>query len=279
MPPPQTHILDRLIDALAPCGRLAVLLSGGVDSSLLAAAAARALGADAVLALTCASELLPEEDLAAARAVSAQLGIHHLTVSFQALALPEVAGNTPERCYACKGEMIRLGREAAAKEGFLVLAEGSSTQDTGSHRPGLRAVREAGVISPLAVAGLDKQAVRDLALELKLAVWDKPSTPCLATRFPEGHPLDLAEVGIVHQAERMLRERFGLRQLRLRHQGGQRVRLEVSPAQLTAAVLLEPGISAALEKTLGLRLLLPVRPYGGEERKVPAPVRGARTFA
>jgi len=268
-PQPPAPALKRLATLLRPHGRLAVLLSGGVDSSLLAAAAASALGPGRVLALTFASPLTPEEDLAAARSVAAQLGLRQAVLPYDALGIPEVAGNSPLRCYACKREVIRLAKEAAAAEGFRILAEGSNAGDMdGALRPGIRAVREAGILSPLAEAGLGKAAVRHLARALSLAVSERPSSPCLATRFPTGHRLTAAEVSLVAIAERELRA-LGLSVVRLRWRGVGEVALEVGEAELALAKSRRPAIEARLT-ALGLRLACAPLPYGQEK----APARG-----
>jgi uncharacterized protein len=258
--------LERLLACLRPLGRVAVLLSGGVDSALVAAAAARALGQPSVLALTFASQLTPDEDLTAARALASRLSLRHVVLPLDALALPEVANNAPSRCYACKREVLRLAAEAAGAQGFTALAEGSNAGDMESDRPGLRALaeaRESGglpVRSPLAEAGLTKPAVRALARTLSLPVWDRPSSPCLATRFPTGHRLSRPEIKRVQEAERGLRG-LGLRVLRLR-QGPSGARLEVAPAELEQARRLWPKIIACLAP-LGLALAAPPLPYSG----------------
>lgn len=267
-PAVSTNSLKQLEKIIRPLGRLAVLLSGGVDSGLLAAAAAQYLGAGNVLALTLCSPLTPEDDPDAARSVAARLGLRHLLLPFDALSLPEVAENRPERCYACKREVIRLAQAAAGTEGFPILAEGSNADDLGDDRPGWRAVREAAVLSPLAEVGLTKPQVRSLARELGLGVWERPSSPCLATRFPTGHHLSEAEIALIGGAEAALRG-LGLKVLRLRWQGGGQVRLEVGPGELAAARSLLPALTSRL-LALGLRLSLPPLPYG---QKKPPPQR------
>ncbi len=265
-PTPASEALARLSDLIRPYRRLAILLSGGVDSSLLAAAAARTLGQENVLAITFASQLTPEEDAEAARQVAALLGVRHLLREFDALALPEVAANAPSRCYACKRHIIRLATEAAQEAGFTALAEGSNADDLEGDRPGLAALREAGVASPLAEAALRKLAVRGMARALGLPVWDRPSSPCLATRFPVGHRLSQAEIALIGRAEGQLR-RLGLQLLRLRYQRADEVRLEVGLGEIEAARKLGPAILERL-RALGLRLAGPPLPYG--QKKTPA---------
>ncbi len=253
---------ERLSALLRPLPHLTVLLSGGVDSGLLAAAAAHTLGPERVLALTLASQLSPEEDTGAARALAFQLGVRHLVLPFDALSLSEVAANSPRRCYACKREVIRLAQEAARREGFDLLAEGSNAEDMDEYvRPGLAAVREAGVLSPLAGAGLTKVAVRELARRLGLSVWERPSSPCLATRFPVGHMLAEAELALVSRGEQLLRGELGLRVVRLRWEGGGVVRLEVGAGELEAARTRAAAIASRLS-ALGLALAGPPLPYG-----------------
>jgi len=252
--------LIRLERELSRLESLAVLLSGGVDSSLLAAAALRSIPRERVLAVTFRSFLVPEEDVAQASLVAKGLGLAHIILPFDPMAIPEVASNAPDRCYRCKRAILEVALTEAASRRLARVAEGSNADDMRSaDRPGVRAVRELGILSPLADAGLTKAQVRELAGGLGLPNWDRPSSPCLATRFPLGHRLREEEAAKVIAAERMLRV-LGLRTVRARFlEGG--IRVEAGIEEVATANSLRHEMEAGLE-ALGLRLL-EVAPYEG----------------
>lgn len=206
----------RLHALLVELGRVAVALSGGVDSGYLAAAAVDALGPDRVLALTATSPLFPGAELETAVRLAAQLGVEHRVLALDDLGVPEVAANGVERCYYCKrhrfGELIRR----LAAEGDVVLLHGENADDHLQYRPGSRAARELGVRAPLAEAGLTKAEVRRLARQRGLPNWDLPAAACLATRFPYGTPLTPEGLERVERAEELLRAAVPGVQMRVR---------------------------------------------------------------
>lgn len=218
--------LERLLETLAAARKMAVAFSGGVDSALLLRASQVALG-ERMIALTARTETVAQDDLRAARDLATSLGVHHREVAVTVMGLPDVAGNTAERCYVCKRQILQALCSAAAEEGFSAVAEGSTSDDDDGDRPGHRAVREFGVRSPLREAGLGKAEVRLLSRELGLAVWDKPSSACLATRIPTGTPLDVPLLKRIDAAERAIRA-LGFRQVRVRCHG-HIARLELLP--------------------------------------------------
>jgi uncharacterized protein len=194
-----------------------VAFSGGVDSSLVAAVAHRALGQRA-LAVTAVSPALATGELDGARAVAHAIGIAHETVTTDELARPDYRRNDTDRCYHCKTELYERLGELATARGFAVLLSGANTDDLGDWRPGLRAAAEHGVRHPLVEAGVGKDEVRELARTLGLPSAEKPASPCLASRLPFGTEVDPATLAQVDRAEQALKA-LGFRELRVRHLG------------------------------------------------------------
>jgi uncharacterized protein len=227
---------------IAATGGAVVAFSGGVDSSLVAALAARALGSRA-LAVTAASPAVPAEELAGARSVARAVGIAHEVIRTDELANADYRRNDRFRCFHCKSELYgRLAMLAAAR-GYGALLSGANGDDAGDWRPGLRAAEEHGVSHPLLELGVDKATVRALALRLDIPSARKPASPCLASRIPYGTPVTEATLGQVERAERALRD-LGLRSYRVRHHGDLG-RVEVAADELAAA--LAPERRSALE--------------------------------
>ena len=193
--------------------RAALLFSGGLDSSLLLAVAARVLG-PGLTAITFAGPHIVPGELAAAFELGRRFRVRHLIREIDPLALPEFRDNTTQRCYVCKKAVIQQGWQMAATVGASVLWDGTNLDDLSDFRPGLKAARELGVRSPLLEAGLGKAAIRSLSRALKLD-WGKPSQSCLATRFPYGTTLTREALARVGQGEAWLR-RLGFSRVRLR---------------------------------------------------------------
>jgi uncharacterized protein len=222
--------LSHLEDYLRRWPRAALLFSGGLDSSLLLAAAARVLG-PGLTAITFTGPHTVPGELAAACALARRLRVRHLVREFNPLVLPRFRENTRERCYVCKRAVIDRGLKLTAAAGAPVLWDGTNLDDLADFRPGLKAAREMGVVSPLLEAGLGKAAIRGLSRALGLD-WEKPSQSCLATRFPYDTPLTREALARVGQGEAWLRRR-GFRQVRLRLYGAG-VRLELAPQEWPA---------------------------------------------
>jgi uncharacterized protein len=229
--------LDR---ELAAAGGVMVAFSGGADSTLLLAAAVRALGERAVAA-TGVSPSLPERELAEARVLAAELGARHLVVATHEGERPGYLRNGPDRCFFCKDELYEVLGPLAAAEG-LALAVGTNTDDLGDHRPGQRAAANHGVLAPLVAAGLSKAEVREASRRLGLRTADKPAAACLASRVAYGVQVTPARLSRVERAEALLRS-FGLAQLRVRDHGDL-ARVEVPLDAL--AGLVEPDRRARL---------------------------------
>ena len=197
--------------------RAALLFSGGLDSSLLLAAATQALG-PGLTAITFTGPHTVPGELAAAWALARRCGVDHVVREFDPRSLPEFRHNRRERCYACKRAIISRAWEIAAARGHTVLWDGTNVDDLADFRPGIVALRELGVESPLLAAHLGKTAIRSLSRVLGLDD-ARPSQSCLATRFPYDTELTRDDLARVGRGEAWLRRR-GFSRVRLRGSGG-----------------------------------------------------------
>jgi uncharacterized protein (TIGR00268 family) len=232
-----TTAAEKAASARASLGErdgVVVAFSGGVDSAVVAALAYDALGDDAV-ACTAKSETLPAAELDEARRVADEIGIPHEVVSFSELDNPDFVANDDERCYHCR--TMRLGKmyETARDLGIQTVCDGTNASDPSEgHRPGLRAVEELEVYSPLLAHGIEKPEVREIADDYGLSVAEKPSMACLSSRIPTGVEVTAERLTRVEQAERLLRE-WGFSQFRVRDHDGL-ARIEVDADELEAAL-------------------------------------------
>ena len=251
--------LKQLEGIVAPYGSALVAFSGGVDSSLALAVAARALPKDKVLAVTSNNETYLPSELDLARGFATTLGVEHLVVNTRELDDPNYASNPTNRCYFCKSTLYSDLAKLASERGYACVVDGANKDDEGDYRPGRKAAKELGVVSPLSVAGVGKAEVRELAKHLGLPSWDKPALACLSSRFPYGQEITPEKLSQVARAEEFLRKE-GFRQVRVRHHG-EIARLEVAPAEMERAFALREEISAELKDAGFLYVTLDLAGY------------------
>jgi len=253
MTPQLKHKRDLLLQCLKNYGRVAVAFSGGVDSALVAKAAALACG-DQALAVTGVSASLASGELEQARQVAEQIGIRHEVIETQEFLVAGYQANAGDRCYFCKSELYAGLGDLRSRFPVDVVCNGANLDDQGDHRPGMRAATENEVRSPLMECGFTKQDVRDLAQAWDLPVWDKPATPCLSSRIAYGVSVTPERVRRIDAAESFLRERLGLRELRVRLEQNDLARIEVPVAALEE--LTDPDVRTQVVETfrgLGFR--------------------------
>ncbi len=209
--------LERLKSELFKMEKVIVAFSGGVDSSFLLKVAHEVLGEN-VLAVTAKSSTYPEREFNEAVKFAADYGIPHRVIISEELELEGFSENSLNRCYLCKQELFNKIRQLAIDEGYKFIAEGSNKDDLGDYRPGLQAVSELGIASPLRESGLSKNEIRLLSKEFGLKTWDKPSFACLSSRFPYGERITAQKLQMVDKAEQFLID-LGFKQIRVRHHG------------------------------------------------------------
>ena len=220
---------ELLKEYIKSLGSVAVAFSGGVDSTFLLRTAHDVLG-DKVLAVTASSCSFPERELREARKFCSENGIAHEVCESEELDIDGFRQNPVNRCYLCKHELFEKMIDIAAKKGFENVAEGSNMDDMGDYRPGLQAIAELEVKSPLRAAGLYKEEIRQLSKQLGLPTWDKPSFACLASRFVYGETINEEKLGMVDRAEQLMID-LGFRQVRVRIHD-KLARIEVLPEEI-----------------------------------------------
>ncbi len=226
----------KLEEIMLEMGNVLVAYSSGVDSAFLLKTAHDILGERAA-AVTACSPLFPDREINEAKEFCASNGVSHFVFETDELSDEKFRSNPVNRCYICKKGLFFKILEIAKEQGFDFVAEGSNTDDEGDYRPGMAAIAELGIRSPLREAGLSKQDIRALSKEMGLSVWNKPSFACLASRFPYGEEINEEKLRMVEEAEKLLFG-MGFTQLRVRVHG-KLARIELLPSE--ASVILEDG--------------------------------------
>ena len=237
--------LDALKSYLADKKNLVVAFSGGVDSTFLLKVAHDVLG-DGVIAVTARSCSFPERELIEATEFCKKEGIRHVVVESEELQIEGFAHNPKNRCYLCKKELFTKIWDIAKENGIPYVAEASNLDDNGDYRPGLVAVKELEVLSPLREVGMDKQTIRDLSQQLGLPTWNKQSFACLSSRFVYGEEITEKKLGMVDRAEQFLLD-HGFHQVRVRIHGDM-ARIEISPGEF--GKLLDGTLAAEVNRVL-----------------------------
>jgi len=206
--------LKRLKDNLQQMNNVAVAFSGGVDSTFLLKIAHDALG-DNVIAITGVSLVFPKKEYNEAKLFAKSIGVKHVLIDFKVTDIDNFSKNPVDRCYYCKKELFSKIKQVAKDENLSFVLDGSNADDVKDYRPGFKAIKELGIISPLKDAGLTKQEIRMLSKELGLDSWDKPAFACLASRFPYGTKITKKRLEMVEKSEEYLQD-FGVKQFRVR---------------------------------------------------------------
>ena len=221
--------LNQLENLLRATNGAIIAFSAGVDSTFLLKIAYTVLG-DRAIALTAASPTVPHGELEAAKEFTKTLRCRHIVVDSNELANPSFAKNPANRCFFCKDELYRICRDQSEKLKVPVIFDGTNLDDLKDHRPGLKAAKEWGIRHPLVEAEMTKEDIRRYSRALNLSTWDKPSSPCLSSRFPYGTEINLERLRKIGACEVYMKE-LRFREFRVRYHGDL-ARIELSPQEI-----------------------------------------------
>lgn len=243
------HLEERLFtltNILKSMDSVLVAYSGGVDSSFLLAMAVETLGVDRVLAVTATSEVIKPEEMEQADKIATFIGARHIIIKSPEMNDVSFTSNSPERCYYCKKILYTGLFKVRDDYGLKHIADGSNLDDDGDYRPGLKALSELGVISPLKNALLTKQDIRAAARQMGLPNWDTPSQACLASRIPYGTSIDRKKLLQVYNSEKYLND-LGFKSVRVRYYSDI-ARIEVPEDELNDILMLREDILRYLKR-------------------------------
>ena len=224
------HKLSNLKQRIKALKQAVVAFSGGVDSTFLLKVCIDELGSDNVLAVTAHSQATTEQEFLESQTLAKLLNARQIIVESNELDVPGIIDNPPERCYFCKKQLFNKFIAIAKENGYNFIVEGSNFSDKDDFRPGMSAIKELGVLSPLKDAGLTKEEIRELSKKMGLPTWNKPSYACLFSRFPYGEKITPEKLKRVSEAEDILRQN-GLYQFRVRSHSDL-ARIEVLPKEI-----------------------------------------------
>jgi len=196
--------------------RVIVAFSGGIDSYLVLKASLDALGKENVLAVTGESPSLKESEKRQAAELAKEIGANHLVIQTKELENPNYYENPANRCFYCKDELFTKLNSLESELNYNYILDGTNYDDLSDHRPGYKAAKENGIVSPLAELKFTKNEIREISKELGLRIWDKPSQPCLSSRIPYGQQVTMPKLIMIEQAEKIIAE-LGFREYRVRH--------------------------------------------------------------
>lgn len=222
--------LEQLRDWFSDKKSVVVALSGGVDSALVAYAAYSKLG-NASLAVTADYKTLAQEELESAKKICQEIGIRHLVISYDELENEDFVKNDKNRCFHCRTELSEHLKEIAKKENIELIVDGTNVDDLGDYRPGIVALQNNGIQSPLVEVGFSKQEIRNAAKLVGLSVYDRPSNSCLASRIPWGQRVTAERLARIEVGETFVKQIFGARQVRVRDINGN-AKIEVAKDEL-----------------------------------------------
>lgn len=211
--------LDRLIHWFDGNQKVIVALSGGVDSALVAYAAYQSLGR-ASIAVTADYKTLSQEELESAKKICIEIGIKHVMIQYNELENPDFVKNDKNRCFYCRTELSDHLKEISKQENASLIVDGTNLDDLKEYRPGIKALKDNGVISPLVEIGFTKEEVREYAKKANLSIYDRPSNSCLASRIPWGQKVTVERLARIEKGEAMVKQVLGVKQVRVRDLDG-----------------------------------------------------------
>jgi uncharacterized protein len=222
--------LDKLIQWFDDKNNVLVALSGGVDSALVAYAAYQSRKSSSI-AVTADYKTLSQDELESAKKICSEIGIRHIIIEYNELENDEFVKNDKNRCFHCRTELSSYLIEVARKENAELIVDGTNLDDLRDYRPGIIALKENGVKSPLVEIGFTKDMVRNYAKSVGLSVYDRPSNSCLASRIPWGQQITVDRLERIENGEIMIKRWFGVKQVRLRDLNGT-AKIEVLPEEI-----------------------------------------------